>query len=233
MTIHAIVFDLDNTLYEHAEFVRGAYHLVAAEAARSTPVSADKFFAKIWPQWQQHGSSCTHIFADALREFGDFSPELEARLVQAYRSHRPASLPLYSGAESVLDRLRAAGLKLGLLTDGQNEVQRAKLQALNPKDWFQAILCTGELGREYYKPNEAGFRQVIEMLGATFTRTAYIGDNPRTDFVTPKKLGMTTVRVLTGEYATLPSPAGVVDHTCDDLRAASRWLLRHVHPCAS
>ena len=231
--IDAVIFDLDNTLYEHAEFVRGAYHLVAEEAARSTPISAGKFFATIWPQWQQHGSSRTHIFADALREFGVFSPELEEKLVQAYRAHRPGSLSLYSEAESVLDELRSAGLKLGLLTDGQNEVQRAKLHALNVKDRFQAILCTGELGREYYKPHEAGFRRVVGMLGATFPRTAYIGDNPRTDFATPKELGMTAVRVLTGEYAALPSPAGVVDHTCDDLRSASRWLLRHVHPCAS
>lgn len=231
--IDTVVFDLDNTLYEHAEFVRGAYQLVAEDAARSAPISTDAFFAATWPQWQLHGSTRTDIFANALRELGCYSPELEGRLVQAYRSHRPASLNFYEGATSVLDQLHDADLKLGVLTDGQTEVQRAKLAALRPNDWFRAFLCTGELGREYYKPHEAGFRRIVEMLGATFNDTVYVGDNPRTDFVTPKKLGMTTVRVLTGEYAALPSPEGVIDHTCDDLSSASRWLLRHVHPCAS
>ena len=50
------------------------------------------------------------------------------------------------------------GKKLGLITDGRTESQRAKIKALKIEEFFDYIIVTDELGGiEFRKPNEKAF----------------------------------------------------------------------------
>ena len=54
--------------------------------------------------------------------------------------------------------------KLALLTDGYLPAQRLKVQALGIEKYFQAIVYTEELGREYWKPSTRGFENILKEL---------------------------------------------------------------------
>ncbi|HVN88002.1 MAG TPA: HAD-IA family hydrolase [Candidatus Binatia bacterium] len=222
--IRAVGFDLDDTLYDHSQYVRGAYRDVAAAVERVTGISADEFFERIFPDWQRRTSRCDRIFADALRDAAVYSLELERELVGIYRAHHP-TLTAHPGVREGLDSLRAAGIRLGLLSDGQLAVQQRKLRTLNLTDCFDACVFTGALGRDFYKPHDAGFVQLANALNVRPEELVYVGDNPFTDFDAPRRLGITTIRVLTGEYREHEPALASVCHTFTSVALAMEWLL--------
>ena len=89
---------------------------------------------------------------------------------------------------------------LGLLTNGNIEVQKNKIKHLKLKNLFHTICIARETGKE--KPHKHPFKKIIEDLGVKPIETMIIGDNPLHDFSTPNELGMTTVRILRGEFKT-------------------------------
>jgi len=222
--ISAIGFDLDDTLYEHAQYVRGAYEDVAIAVEELADVPREVFFQRIYAEWHTLTSRCNHIFADVLIEYGIFSDELERLLVNVYRDHQPTLTP-YSGVVQGLKDLRKVGFLLGLLTDGQLQVQQRKLSALGIENLFDRQVYTGSLGQAFYKPHPAGFLRLASSLGVAPAEMAYVGDNPLTDFESPKRIGMNTIRVLTGEYRHLQLGVEWIDRTFGDVSQAMNWLL--------
>jgi len=85
--------------------------------------------------------------------------------------------------------------KLGLLSDGLFGVQKMKLQALSLNSMFDAVIFSGEIGKEAGKPNPATFRIMLERLGLVGQQAVYVGDNPLKDFPGAKKNGMGTIRL--------------------------------------
>jgi putative hydrolase of the HAD superfamily len=65
------------------------------------------------------------------------------------------------------------------------------------------IVCTDELGKEYWKPSVVPFKVALEWLGISPAEAVYIGDDARTDFVGPNSLGMLTIQIKRRELQSL------------------------------
>ena len=90
------------------------------------------------------------------------------------------------------------GKKIGIITDGRPEGQRAKLDALEIETEY--IIVTDELGgTEFRKPSTKAFCLMQKVLKIPFSRMVYVGDNPQKDFIAPKKLGMKSIWVRNGD----------------------------------
>jgi putative hydrolase of the HAD superfamily len=65
------------------------------------------------------------------------------------------------------------------------------------------LLFTDALGREYWKPHPAGYERIMRELGVAGEQCLYVGDNVHKDFLGPRSLGWTTVRIVRpgGVYA--------------------------------
>lgn len=219
-----IGFDLDNTLYDHQQFVVGAYLDIAKKVGRLYGISVNEFYGNIFSKWQKHTSRCTHIFSDTLKEYDIYSPETEKELVSIYRNHTP-SITLYPHVRTGLKQLVKSGFTLGLLTDGQPDVQRRKIASLDIERHFEAIVITGDFGRNYYKPHPRGFVELAKKIKTHAAAMVYVGDNPHVDFETPKNMGMTTIRIQTGEYKNIPHSSNLVDHNFLSTKDAISWIL--------
>jgi len=134
-----------------------------------------------------------------LKKLGLYNKNLIPKLVKVYRTHKP-KLSLYSEVRTVLSTLRKQGYKLGLITDGNVEVQRNKVEALKIKDFFDCIIFSDEYGIEKQKPNPFPYQKALKELKASARETIYVGDNPYKDFVSAKKLGIHTIRIMRGQY---------------------------------
>ncbi len=220
-----ICFDLDNTLYDHQQFVAGAYLDIAKKVERIYGIPSKDFYYNIFNKWEKLSSRCTHIFSDALKEHNIYSSEVELLLVETYRQHIPVMLSLYPNVEKGLSTLRNISCCLGLLTDGQPAVQRRKIKLLEIEKYFNAIIITGDYGKEFYKPHPKGFEELALKLGAQYKSLTYIGDNPFTDFKVPKKLGMVTIRILSGEYKDIPCNKDGIDFIFESTWDAIEWLV--------
>jgi putative hydrolase of the HAD superfamily len=198
--IDAVVFDLDDTLFPQSAWLDGAWDDVARRGAELGAPAAS--FREALRTIAGEGTDRGHIIDRALASIG-CSELAVAPLVDAFRNHRPTRLQPYPGVPSAIEALRSR-IPIGLVTDGDPGVQRAKLSALGLGLEFDVIVFSDELGRRYRKPDPAPVRLALEQLGVIPERAILIGDRPGKDVAAARALGLRAIRVRTGEYAGLP-----------------------------
>lgn len=181
--LKAVIFDLDDTLYSEKEYVRSGYHAIA-----NTITQVEQMEEKLWKAFEQKKSAIDEVLVSE----GIYTEELKQKCLSVYRFHQP-NIHLYKGVKEILCQLRVDGYKLGVITDGRAEGQRAKIRALGLEELVDHIIVTDELGGvEYRKPNKTAFEKMQKLLDVPFAEMCYIGDNIKKDFVAPDILGMKT-----------------------------------------
>jgi putative hydrolase of the HAD superfamily len=198
--IRAVLFDLDDTLYDQRAWLAGAWETVAGTATAYGVPPAE--LAAALGEIAAEGSDRGRIIDRALERVGWAGVPVEP-LVRAFRSHAPGRLSCFPGVPAALAQLRAR-CPIGLVTDGDPGIQRAKLTALDLGDAFGVIVFSDELGRQYRKPHPAPFQAALAALGVGPGEALFVGDRPDKDVAGAAAAGMACIRVLTGEYAGLP-----------------------------
>lgn len=218
----AVLFDLDQTLYPEAEFVRSGYRAVAAylvERCGGTVAGwAEEMESVLWREGR------TGVFDQLIRKEGWAGRIDPATLVHVYRTHAP-NLRLHSDAAELLADLR---VPCGLVTDGHATVQHRKAAALGLDTRFAAVVCTADIGPHAEKPSDIGYRVCLERLGVAPQDAAYVGDDLAKDFNAPRALGMRTVRIArrieSGFGWVTPGELLEADLVVEDLRDAKEFL---------
>ena len=185
----AIVFDLDDTLYPEAQYVRSGFGQVARWSSARLTIPSDRSAAELNSLFESGVRG--NIFDVWLQSHNCDDPRLVNELVRVYREHSPDIEP-FEGISELLSLLKSE-YRLGLLSDGYISVQRRKLQALRLAYHFQSIVFSDEWGRTAWKPNVRCFAAVAEMLGCAANRIVYVGDNPTKDFVGARRAGFASI----------------------------------------
>ncbi len=182
--LKAIVFDLDDTLYDEKEYVKSGYKAVAEMLPQIEDAES-----KLFKAFEQKKSAIDEILVSE----GVYSDELKQKCLEVYRYHQP-NIHLYDGIADMLMQLRKQSFLLGIVTDGRPEGQKAKIKALDLERYVDHIIVTDELGGvEYRKPNEKAFILMKEQFGIEYNEMCYVGDNIKKDFIAPEKLGMKSI----------------------------------------
>lgn len=228
MELSAIIFDLDDTLYDESAYVDQALAHIAAYLAERVcqPITDDRRDAvgnerskgggdlqamdKLAQRY--HARMCELLAQYGRGKIFDLLCEEEhltvpiADLVAAYRATQPR-LTLYPDAEELLRALTAAHIQTAVITDGCAAVQHAKLRALRLDERTDYCLVTDEFGLS--KPDPEVYTRVLTALACPADHAAYIGDNPHKDFAGAKALGLHTFRIVrsTGMHMTDTVPA--------------------------
>ena len=192
VTIRAVVFDLDDTLYPESAYVASGFRAVGEALAKERSLYGVGELAASLAASGARGN----VFDEALRRSGVAAEEvggLVAWSVERYRDHLP-DIALFPEASEVLDVLRGR-VKIGVLTDGWLAAQRRKVEALGLAARVDAVVFSDSFGREHWKPSEVPYRAVAEALGVAHDGCVYIADNPAKDFITARALGWRTVQV--------------------------------------
>lgn len=195
--IWAILFDLDDTLFDEMQFIKGGFKAVSSYISKNNNIDQRVVYQLLLDVLEEHGRGKT--FDIVLKKLSLYNEKLIPKLVEVYRTHKP-NLFLYPEVSTVLSSLRKQGYKLGIITDGNVEVQRNKVEALKIKDFFDCMIFSNEYGIEKQKPNPLPYQKAMEKLEASANETVYIGDNPYKDFITARKLGIFTIRIMRGQY---------------------------------
>ena len=219
----AVIFDLDQTLYPEADFVRSGFRAVAAHLAAhcggSAETLAEEMESILWSEGRGR------VFDQLHSRHGWGARVAPETLLHLYRTHVP-ELRMHADAADLLASLAGP---LGIVTDGHPTEQHNKIAALGLASRFSAIVCTADIGPHAAKPAATGYRVCLERLGVAPEDTAYVGDDAAKDFAAPRALGMRTVRVArtietgygwftTGEHTE-------ADLVVDDLREAKEFLV--------
>ena len=181
--IAAVLFDLDDTLFLQRTWLEGTWAAVAGRDRGPWGRSSDCHrIAAVRGIAGQRRRTDHRSGPGADRLWRSAGPPL----VAVFRSHAPAVLPLVPGAAAALRRMSATR-PIALVTDGDPEIQRAKLRALGIDDMFSAIIFSDEFGRERRKPDSAPFAAALEALGVMPRFAVYVGDHPTRTSVEPRE----------------------------------------------
>lgn len=191
MTIKAIVFDLDDTLYEEKEYVKSGFKAVDHYIRSNYNVSGFYDIAALL----FHSTDRKLIFNKTLEKLGiSYDERTIKELVHCYRSHEP-DIYLLNDARWVLNQLKDK-VKIGILSDGYLLGQQKKITALNLKDKCDSVILSDSFGRENWKPSPFIYGEVSRQLMVPHHECMYVGDNLQKDFITANKLGWTTVQII-------------------------------------
>ncbi|MFF4169245.1 HAD family hydrolase [Streptomyces sp. NPDC001744] len=189
MTIRAVLWDIDDTIFDYATAdtagMRG--HLAAEgllEGFGTVEAALDRWrelTALHWRRFEREGGDFLDQRRDRVRDFLG-RPELTAAEADAwfdrYVVHYEAAWALFPDTVPVLDLL-ARDYRHAVLSNSSVHNQERKLRVLGVRDRFEAVLCAAELG--VAKPAPEAFHAACAALGLPPHQVAYVGDQPDID----------------------------------------------------
>lgn len=189
--IKALIFDLDDTLYYEKEYVLGAFKEVTYYLGNKYDENAERLYNRSKEILETLGRG--KIF-DIICEENNFNEDIR-KLIDIYRNSTP-KLELYEDSKEFLNWARNQEYKLGIITDGCSKVQWNKIKGLGIEELVDKIIVTDDLGKEFWKPHEKSYLDMMKWFNINKNECIYIGDNPNKDFIGARELGMKTVRII-------------------------------------
>jgi putative hydrolase of the HAD superfamily len=188
MSIRAVVWDVDDTLFDYTSADRaGMREHLAAEGLLHHYDSAEQALAH-WReitdiQWARYASGEVGFEEqrrDRVRMFLDteLTDDAAEAWFRRYVAHYEAAWSLFPDVLPVLDAL-ADSHRHAVLSNSSIRVQDPKLRALGVYDRFETVLCAAELGVS--KPAAEAFLAACTALELAPHEVAYVGDHPEID----------------------------------------------------
>ena len=212
----AILFDLDNTLFDREAAFRGVAEDFYAEfLASSAPLGRADAVA-LMVAWDDDGYSDRQEMRERwLAEWPEAGLDLDAfngwyRQVMARHSLPDAAV------NDFLARLNRLGMPWGIVTNGNGRNQRAKCREAGLEALTHFIIVSEEQG--YAKPDQRIYQDAMSALGlASPGGVLFVGDNPVTDIDGARAFGMQTAWVSRGKQfpTELQPPDHVVERVLD------------------
>ena len=196
----AILFDLDDTLFDHRR--ASALALRAMHEVHAPELPFEPFVAKHAEVLEVfHARFLAGEFTlDEARVarmqalFAAFSAEIDKRTAleaaQLYREGHQANRHLVPGSIELLDVLREH-CRLGVVTNNSTAEQIEKLRVLNIEGYFDAVVISEDVG--VTKPDPKIFAIALDRIGARPHETVFIGDNWTNDIVGAINAGLAAV----------------------------------------
>jgi putative hydrolase of the HAD superfamily len=195
MRVEAIIFDMDNTLYDESQYVRSGFRAVSEYMAEKFKMDKDQMYSLFLSILSKKGRG--EVFNTALEEFNMKKEETIQKMISVYRNHSPI-ITVFKDTNNTLSKLKQKH-RLGLITDGVKKVQEIKVEALKIASFFDVITYAIDYGGK----NNAVFLATLEKLKTNPANSVYIDDNPTQTFAIAKNLGIHTIRIRKGENKTI------------------------------
>ncbi len=197
--IKAVVFDLDHTLFDRHGTLKSLVPKLREEFSVNGKMS-DGEIGEIWCYADDHFvySGWEYILAylsdngvfNVTPSFPDYSAFIYKHFAVTAVSF-PETIPM-------LESLRARGIRTGLITNGNHNLQYAKIDMLGLYPYFDEIIATGDYG--VHKPDRGIFDIMREKMGFSPDEMVYVGDNPVNDIEGARGAGWKTVWMKSTGY---------------------------------
>ncbi len=150
------------------------------------------------------------VMAKLFRDAGveENAEELGVHAAQLFRICSTEYIRLYPGALEALEKLRAAGCRLWLLSNAQRVFTAYELRHLGVSHQLDGIFLSSDFGCR--KPDSRFYQALIRDKGLDIRTCLMIGNDRDTDIAGAKALGMDTLYMHT---ALTPSQQAPADHS--------------------
>ncbi len=197
--IKAVIFDLDHTLFDRHGTLRSLIPRLREEFSVNEKMTDDEI-GDIWCYADDNFvySGWEFILAylsekgvfDVIPAFPDYSAFI-------YKYFAVTAVP-FPETIPMLEKLREKGYKTGLITNGNHNLQYAKIDMLGLQPCFDEIIATGDYG--VHKPETEIFDIMRKKFRFSAEEMVYVGDNPINDIKGARDSGWKTVWMKSTGY---------------------------------
>lgn len=173
--IRACVFDAYGTLFDFNSAVMRCRDAIGDDAARLSEIWRTKQLQYTWLRslmhkhadfWQVTGDALDY----ALAAVGIADPALRERLMALYRM-----LDTFPEVPSVLQELKAGGMRTAILSNGAPDMLGAAVAAAGLDDVLDAWLSVEDVG--VYKPDPRVYQLAVDRLGVPADAICFMSSN--------------------------------------------------------
>jgi 2-haloacid dehalogenase len=188
--IKACVFDAYGTLFDFASAARSCRDELGDNADKLTALWRDKQLQYTWLRaaqnlhadfWQVTGDGLDF----ALETLGIDNPALRARLMNLYLALDP-----FPEVPDVLTRLKAAGMRTAILSNGSPQMLDAVVNAAKLGPLLDVVLSVEEVGA--FKPHASVYQLAVDRLGVPADAISFQSSNAW-DAYAAKAFGMQVI----------------------------------------
>jgi pyrophosphatase PpaX len=196
-----VVFDLDGTVVDTVELIVESFRF-------STRV--------VLGQELPDEVILAGVGQPLMAQMRRLSEERAQELYDAYReyNHRRHDELIrgYEGVSDVLDALRSAGRRLGIVTSKSSDTTQMAFRAVGLREHFEVVVTASDTTE--HKPSPAPLLLCLERFGAQPHGSLYVGDSPF-DIQAGRAAGMATAAVAWGVFGREALLAARPDHWVD------------------
>ena len=195
--IKAVIFDLDNTLYDYTTCDKHASEMLCNYACDKYGISPEVFYQKyeqskksVKDKLGNVGASHNRILfmQNFLENLGKLPANGALDLYDVYWNDMLNNMKLFPYVEPLLDYLEQNSIKIALLTDLTAHIQHRKIKALGLENRIKILVTSEEAGEE--KPSGIPFELIRQKLNVPAKEILMIGDNYDRDITGALNAGM-------------------------------------------
>jgi putative hydrolase of the HAD superfamily len=188
--IRAVLFDLDDTLVDREASIQACAVQLLRDLGDQLLIADAAQLAAELVRIDRNGYNrerAAEIAAHAMWRTPP-SPQVVAARWNQYMGALAQARP---GLLATIDALAAAGLRLGVVSNGPTKKQKHKIETLGIADKLGTLLISEEVGLA--KPDERIFRRAASELEVDPSECLFVGDNPDKDVRAAAAVGMRAV----------------------------------------
>jgi putative hydrolase of the HAD superfamily len=223
--LRAVLFDIDDTLYSTTAFARTARkNAVRGMVAAGLRMDEEEVYRELEEVIREFSSNYEHHYDKLIMRLpreahAGINPALiVASGVVGYHDTKFGGLYPFPDVVPLLESLRKAGMRVGVVTHGWTLKQAEKLVRLKLRDLIDsdAVFISDQVG--IAKPNPKLWTQALRSMKLAPEEAMHVGDSLAHDIAPPQSLGLPTVWARRAAKPGQEVGEITPDHVVDDFK---------------
>lgn len=196
----AVIFDLDDTLYEYEKLNEEAISVLRQYTCMRYQIIPSYFDMAFGHARKETKTMLVHTGAShnrllycqkTLERLGEKPVGGALDMYEVYWGYILKHMKLRDGVLDLLEYCSKIGIKIGICSDLTAHIQHRKLRKLGIDSWIDAVVTSEEAGAE--KPAEIMYKLILNKLGVAPEHAIFVGDSLEKDVEGAQKVGIRTV----------------------------------------
>lgn len=201
--LKAVIFDLDNTLYDYSSNNEIAMNVVQEYVQNEFKINRESFF-ELYAEARKETHEFLNVniasrhnrviyFKRFLQKINQKPYKYANILDELYWNTMINNMKLNDGVIELFELLKINNIKIAISSNLLLSIQLKKLDKLGIGEYIDYILTSEEIGTE--KPSELNFIDVLKYLKLSPKEVIFVGDDYETDIMGAINLGISGVLV--------------------------------------
>jgi putative hydrolase of the HAD superfamily len=217
--VRAILFDMDNTLFDLVGAQMTACHAVTRSLGAKEGDQLFEYFLR-----PVHGFESHENILDFMQDRGIPVPGSYDTARRIYEQEKLRSIIPYPGVVDTLNLIRNCGLPMAIITDAHSRDAVRRLEKAGLLPFFTCMVTYDLVGVK--KPAHEPFIAALDMLKSPADEVLLVGDSPRRDIEPGKTLGIRTVYARYGDRFSDDRSSVQADYTIESMAELPEILSR-------